>query len=1794
MQTDRVVPVIRYVGGKRHVGSGYRVAGRFVLTAAHCASGSGHLIRLPDGERGARVVVSGAPAVDLALLEITPGSGQAPVPALPPTPCGRVDRNVPGRISGCVSVGYPRWASLETAPFTTGELDGWIQAASGLADTENGRLEGHLTLMAQGSPPRPLPVSKTSLGRSQWSGMSGAAVFAGRLLIGVVAEHHLPAGDGSLTVVPVEWADRLGGAAREALLGALAAPSAVEMTLVTADEPGARPGGRGDQAALPPDLSLPLGTVPVERAAKDPRSIFPSVGIDAFTGRDWLAREVDRFMAEETCGYVFIGAVAGMGKTAFAAWLVKTRGYLSHFSRYSEGRRTQAALTNLSAQLIRDYGLGDQAPGGMLPAWAQTASGFEELLRIAADRVRAQGQPVVLVVDGLDEAEPVADGLPFGLPVTLPEGVYVVATYRTGLSLVQPAVPARYPRIEENSQENRDDIRAFLDRAVHEVPLSGRIADAGLDPARFARLLAERSGGVWVYLRYVLEELRTGARQPGEAGDLPSGLQDYYADQIRRWQRAPGWTDGLLPLVATLGTAGEALPVATLARLAGDLAPAAVRHWCDFTLRALLTTTRAAPKAPLAYEIYHASFREVIRGDLERPGLAALGEELAEATAAAHHRIAQRYLADFGGLAAGLPRLAADPGLAGTDNGYPLRHLARHLEQAELTSSLHTLLAVEYPVTTDRAVNVWSAAHDHADSLRRYLNDVDRARLDSAHRTDAALGRRPAGSLGQEVRYALVAASIASRTANVPAELLELAFQAGVWSPQRGLDHARRLTDPASRVTALVCIARYCGEAEPGPVLAEALAAVSTADDETQAAALAALAPHLPPELLERALAAARALRSDSGRAAALTGLAPHLPATRQRAVLAQALEAATRVTEDRGRAAALAALAPHLPPDLMATALESAVGISAEGARGTALAALAPHLPAGLLASALDATDLIAEDFPHGWALSQLAPWLPPELLGRALDAAVALPGDYTRRMVLAGLARQLPPALLARALGVADDLSGSARADALADLAPYLPADQQLAVLTRALEAAAGIADDYLRSSALADLAPELPPALLDQALDAVVAIAGDQSRRRALVRMAPQLPPDLLDRALDAAMAHRPRAGTRHDDSFSDDLSRSETLTGFAPHLPAELLDRALEVARALTVDRSRAESLTGLAPHLPPELQQRALDAAVTISNDGWRGRALAGLAPYLPAGLLDQAVQAAMAIAKGSSRAEALTGLAPHLPAPQRPGVLVQALDAATAIADDYWRAEALTRLAPHLPAPQRPGVLVQALDAAVLSSDLLLAGRIAALAPQLPAELLPRALDAAATMTFGTNRASALQALAPRLPPSLMPSALDAAVAITEDVSRAWALRVLAPHLPPALLDQAVDAAAAITTEGGSRQQALTGLAPRLPPALLDRALEAAAAITDGVPRVEALTGLAVHLPAPRQASVLARGLADAASLDGESRAQALASLAPHLPPGLLDQTLDEAIASPDEGTRAQALAGLAPHLPPGLLDRALAAAAALTDLGARAQALTGVASHLAAERRPGVLADALDAAIGADTGYRGWLLARLAPYLPSELLPRAVDAACALTSFGQGAALSGLAPHLTPELAARVLDAAADGTVDLSRGPVLTDLIPRLPPELLPRALEIGVSDQESLADVLTALAPGMPAEWLAWALDRAAGITTPGYRAKLLAGLAPHLPAGLLGRALALAPKDRDEAFTAILERGWSILPGRDWAELLRYSLAAKGRYACLQIIGSAAAVITAAGGAEAACGCADAIADVHRWWP
>jgi hypothetical protein len=248
VDVSRVVPVIRFVDGKRRVGSGYRVAERLVLTAAHCVRGTGHRVWLADGERAARVLVDGRRAaavpvsdrsaadIDLGLLEIMPSQaqGEAPVVELSPPACARIDRTTAGRVSGCVAIGYPKYMATNAEPFRTAQVGGWIDTAAGLVDTAKGRHASYLTLKAEGPVPRPLPTTEQGLSQSAWAGMSGAAVFAGDRLVGVVAEHHLPEGDGSLTVVPVEWVEQLSKADRSAMLQALGLGSVDDLARLVA------------------------------------------------------------------------------------------------------------------------------------------------------------------------------------------------------------------------------------------------------------------------------------------------------------------------------------------------------------------------------------------------------------------------------------------------------------------------------------------------------------------------------------------------------------------------------------------------------------------------------------------------------------------------------------------------------------------------------------------------------------------------------------------------------------------------------------------------------------------------------------------------------------------------------------------------------------------------------------------------------------------------------------------------------------------------------------------------------------------------------------------------------------------------------------------------------------------------------------------------------------------------------------------------------------------------------------------------------------------------------------------------------------------------------------------------------------------------------------------------------------------------------------------------------------------------------------------------------------------------
>lgn len=1162
-------------------------------------------------------------------------------------------------------------------------------------------------------------------------------------------------------------------------------------------------------------------------ATQNPRPVFTDARLSEFVGREWLIEQVDRFLTEQPCGFVFIQADPGLGKTALAAHLVQERKYPSHFTHLG-GRSESAAVRNLSAQLFNDFDLVYLAPPGttwksscMVPEWAHTSEGFALILSYLEEELSDYRKKLVLVVDGLDEAEPTEDGLPLGLPTRLPERVYVIATCRPGVA-VSVDSPSLWLSITTDHSENTADIHQFLTRTVQEPVLAERLTEAGVPAEEFITTLTQRCGGVWLYLRYLLDEIRLGHRSVTDLDNLPNTLTDYYTQVLHIAQHDQQWEQVALPVLTTLTAAQEPLTVEAITRLSGASDLQAVRQLCEHQYRQFLTVTDTR-----RYRIYHATLRDY------------LTNRFPDAVRNAHSRIADHYLTSFGGLQNHLSTLATDPGLAGQDDGYPLRHLVTHLEHAGRIDDLHTLLTREYASSTGRIHNVWYQAHDHAGTANTYLANIIRAQELARADTDRYLATGQATPhLGLELLYTLMASSVSRLLVAAPdspihdstlIELIPHLVKTGLWPTQRALTHTFHIVN-----------------------------------DDYRVQALAGLVPHLPPDLLPQIIKAVTALPSESARLEALTQLIPQLsPDLRPHLI-----HAATTLTYPASRAKIWTRLAPYLPSDLLSQAFEDATAVTDERDCFSALTALAPHLPLDQRRRAFQHALQIAIHLSNGnysghdsWKLIDLADlFYPdhPDLLQQLLQAAAALSRNDDRANVLAHLIQYLPPeqrpAISQQALQAAHAIYNEERkAWILGRIAQHLPSEQSQAVFQQALQAALNDRSPYLRIGTLVILARLLPPdqrhTAFQHALDVTAVIISDIAERaERLSYLAPHLPAGLLQQALQIATA------------IPSNYYRAWALIRIVQHLPPEqrpaVLQQALQAATAITNRADRASILGQLAPHLPPDQRstvfQQALQSAIAITNDYRRACALTKLAPKLPP---DQrriahqhAFQATTALSGHFLFCSVLTSLVPQLPLDQRRRLLEYALDVLTVIPDDVVRAWTLTSLAEHLPPDERPHALQQALDDTAIPDDFDHAETASRLVKHLPLYERYNGLESDPEYIYDLDIAIKLVERAPHLPPDQLPQALQTAATIPVVPDRAYVFRHLLVRVPPEELATRIQQAARSTSFGSEGIKLFTHCMEALPHDLRGL-VTIMRALTANASRAAVLTLLAMATP---------------------------------------------------------------------------------------------------------------------------------------------------------------------------------------------------------------------------------------------------------------------------------------------------------------------------------------------------------
>lgn len=1057
---------------------------------------------------------------------------------------------------------------------------------------------------------------------------------------------------------------------------------------------------------------------PLVVAIKDVRKVFSDVGVSDFTGRDWLINRIDGFISNQRCGFLWIEGEAGVGKTALAARLVHNRGYISHFARHSHGDSIRVGLQNLAAQLISRYSLTDFAPGGMIPSWITDSAGFEALLGRAAEAAHADGDALVIIIDGADEAETSHDGMPWGLPSLLPEGVYIVGTYRTGYVPPFPSSPSESARLDKADDRNLSDLRTYVSRALREKPLATALSKAPMSDDELIELLTYKTGGVWVYLRYILAEIRTGQRLPAELTDLPTDLSGYYGEQVRRWRMEHDWNEVGSRLLSTLVAAGEPLTFDTLVRLADlDEAPR-TRHWCDILIRPFLTVDTAR-----TFQVYHASAREYFGGSLP-PGVEAdhfhaTALDLKKNALSAHLRIANYYLRQFGTLFGSLPALGADPALAQNDSGYPLRNLVSHLLSAEQASLVHDLLTCRHPPKGINSSNVWFTAHEQAGTLDAYLVDVERARNDAERQVDLAVDKKQSAGnvLVKELRCLLLGAATLSFTDSVGRELLTELIDKGVWTSDQGIAHARRLTDSEERYKALLALYPYASPAQRDSLIEESLTAVKAAglslgvsmeegvyvttpahilpflSEQRRAEVVDEILGRTPEPCVEELIltlphiaaeartkyteTALRIIRADSQpgfteelETYRLIHLSvcitdPHVHSELISRAINTACDAAQR---DRGRSLRL--VIPHAPGDQRDSLVQKAIEAARGGWNYTQagdLAELLPLIPVDqqqhIAREALDATDSAASPDSRIRSLSLLLPYFPEkerEGLIEEIKSNVAVADHHT----IARLSPFLSSDALKECLSASRRAAWGGRIASLSGLLDYLPAEKRETYALRVMaevDASTARVRCVVGAELLRHLSDAQRKAMTWRLLEMVRQLSRPLDRAHALSGLVENGHPDYLDEVSQEVYKCWLQDWT---------IARGGLFVGAAKKLSQAVLE---EMVQKISPNLSSSLFLVELFPALSPPLATKAFASLCEGSDPQVLGENICRVAQSLPSHLVNDALNRARKISDAEIRAQALAALVPQIADEQRLSVAKEAVETAR----ECWYGEVL-------------------------------------------------------------------------------------------------------------------------------------------------------------------------------------------------------------------------------------------------------------------------------------------------------------------------------------------------------------------------------------------------------------------------------------------------------------------------------------------------------------------------------------
>jgi len=331
------------------------------------------------------------------------------------------------------------------------------------------------------------------------------------------------------------------------------------------------------------DLEPPQSAPPVFQPAKedDFRSLAKPLNFKAetskhiphFTGREWVDEKLDEWISRKKSSLVFclVGG-PGIGKSAIAChWCHSRDDVVAHHycihghKEKTDPKRILLSLVAQMADIIPAYkerllAIGLKELHDAAKSDAQAVFDTFLMQPLSGDMPAPDGDRLV-VIDGLDEASrdqhnELASFIG-EMWAGLPEWLRLVVTTRPELD-VSCYLEHLHPFIMNAvSAENLQDVRTYL-----RVELDGMgttVKDDAINE------IVEKSEGLFLYARVVLDEIREGRLSPEKLDDFPEGMAGYY----KRWfdRKFPDhnyYNEKLHELVSAIVAQQAPLPLRTL------------------------------------------------------------------------------------------------------------------------------------------------------------------------------------------------------------------------------------------------------------------------------------------------------------------------------------------------------------------------------------------------------------------------------------------------------------------------------------------------------------------------------------------------------------------------------------------------------------------------------------------------------------------------------------------------------------------------------------------------------------------------------------------------------------------------------------------------------------------------------------------------------------------------------------------------------------------------------------------------------------------------------------------------------------------------------------------------------------------------------------------------------------------------------------------------------------------------------------------------------------------------------